>query len=372
MDILEIVVFKERLFASSRSYWACTIQDRRQKLRLTSAHRISPIKIEDRTSSYIPFIKEFESAALAANPHIRFIEDEYRETIVTKALGYLTFWLIKLLGQLTRKQAGFVCGTTLRYVGSLLRGNRHARRQLLAAYPSLSTRQVRLVLRDMWDNIGRTFAEYAHIRELMNFSTERPDDGQVVMDSRTLALVRQVGSEKRGALLFAAHLGNWEIPAMVARFGGRNIALVCKRQPSSKMTEQLVQIRSLFAARLMEATPSTPRDILKLLQEGWLVGMLMDQHFAEGTKVSFFGQTCLVNPILARLARTQNWPIYGARVVRLPDQRFRFELVGPLNCLRDQRGKIEVQSATQQIMRLIESWIREYPGQWMWIHRLIR
>jgi KDO2-lipid IV(A) lauroyltransferase len=172
--------------------------------------------------------------------------------------------------------------------------------------------------------------------------------------------------------MFAAHLGNWEIPAMAARVGGRDIALVYKRQPSSKMTKELVRIRSLFAARLVEASPSAPREILNLLQKGWLVGMLVDQHYADGINVTFFGQTCVVNPVLARLARMQDWPVYGARTVRLPDQRHRFELVGPLDCPRDQRGKIDVQGTMQQIMCLIETWIREYPEQWMWIHRLVR
>src|SRR5688572_21049979 len=70
-DVEKIVVFKERRFGSSRSYWACTIKGRGRRLRLTSAHRVGPLKTEDRTPNYIPFIKEFERRVLAANPSIR-------------------------------------------------------------------------------------------------------------------------------------------------------------------------------------------------------------------------------------------------------------------------------------------------------------
>jgi len=224
----------------------------------------------------------------------------------------------------------------------------------------------------MWDNIGRTFAEYGHIRELINFSMEKPKAGQVIMSDRTATLVNDVCTDHRGALLFAAHLGNWEIPAMAARVGGRSIALLYKRQPSNELTQQLVKSRLYFATRLIEATPSAPREILGLLRQGWLVGMLVDQHSARGVDVTFFGRRCLVNPIIALLARTQDWPIYGARAVRLPDQRHCFELVGPLECPRDQRGRIDVKGTMQLIMSTIEGWIREHPDQWLWIHRLIR
>ena len=88
-DISEIVVFKEKLIGSSRSYWACTIQDRRRVLKLSAAHRFGAGRVEDRTASYIPFIKEFERRSLAANPRIRFINDEYRESVFTKLYGQL-------------------------------------------------------------------------------------------------------------------------------------------------------------------------------------------------------------------------------------------------------------------------------------------
>ncbi len=65
-------------------------------------------------------------------------------------------------------------------------------------------------------------------------------------------------------------------------------------------------------------------------------------------------------------------PVYGARVVRLPDQRYRFELVGPLEFPKDAAGKIDVQRAMQTVFSVIEGWIREHPEQWMWIHRIVR
>lgn len=172
--------------------------------------------------------------------------------------------------------------------------------------------------------------------------------------------------------MFAAHLGNWEIPAMAARAAGCEIALVYKRQPSAVITSELKRKRAMFAARLIEASPTAPREILGALRDGLLVGMLVDQYSAQGIEVLFFDRVCRVNPILARLARVSNSPIYGARVVRLPDQRYRLEVVGPLQVSSMPSGKNDVGATMQTVIGLVETWIRQEPQQWMWMHRLIR
>jgi KDO2-lipid IV(A) lauroyltransferase len=224
----------------------------------------------------------------------------------------------------------------------------------------------------MWENIGRSLGEYPHISELMQFSPETPMAGQVIMDERTAATMRSIAGDARGALMFAAHLGNWEIPAMAARAAGCKIALVYKRQPSAAITTEMNRKRAMFAARLIDASPKAPREILSALRDGLLVGMLVDQYYAQGVEVRFFDRVCLVNPILARLARTTSLPVYGARVIRLPDQRYRLEVVGPLELPCMPRGKIDVGATMQTVIGMVESWIRQQPDQWMWIHRLIR
>jgi Kdo2-lipid IVA lauroyltransferase/acyltransferase len=371
-NIDEIEVFKERRFGSSRSYWACTITAASHRFRLTAAHRVSLMRTDDRTSNYIPFIKEFERRAVAAKPELRFIVDEYRETIGAKIYGRAAMCAMVPLGLMSRRMSAALCAAVFCFFGPMLKGNRYARQQLTAAMPGLEPSETQRILRGMWDNIGRTFAEYTHIAELMQFSQETPQAGQVIMDEPTVETIRSIVRNGQGALLFAAHLGNFEIPAMAARAAGRDIVLVYKRQPSAALTREMIRRRAMFAARLVEAQPNALRQIVNALREKLLVGMLVDQHYAAGIDVEFFGRACKVNPVLALLSRHSNWPLYGARAVRLPDQRHRLEVVGPLPIPRDAKGEVDIQATMQAIIGLIETWIREEPSQWMWTHRLIR
>ena len=62
-------------------------------------------------------------------------------------------------------------------------------------------------------------------------------------------------------------------------------------------------------------------------------------------------------------------PIHGVRIIRLPNHRFRAELSEEVKPVRDASGQIDVQGTMQAITSVIEGWMREYPDQWLWLHR---
>jgi KDO2-lipid IV(A) lauroyltransferase len=78
---------------------------------------------------------------------------------------------------------------------------------------------------------------------------------------------------------------------------------------------------------------------------------------------------CKVTPLFARYARQFDCPIYGARLIRLPDGRFQMEITDALVVPRDSDGKIDVAGTMQVVTGIIETWIREHPEQWMWLQR---
>ncbi|HEY0236670.1 MAG TPA: lipid A biosynthesis lauroyl acyltransferase, partial [Afipia sp.] len=112
-----------------------------------------------------------------------------------------------------------------------------------------------------------------------------------------------------------------------------------------------------------------PYKLADALSKGVHIGMLVDQYFHRGVDVTFFGRTTKANPLLARLVRQVDVPIYGVRVVRLPGHRFRAELSDEVKPVRDADGKIDVQGTMQAVTSVIESWVREHPEQWLWLHR---
>ena len=82
-----------------------------------------------------------------------------------------------------------------------------------------------------------------------------------------------------------------------------------------------------------------------------------------------FGRRTNANPLMARLAQHFNCPIHGARIIRLPDNRFRAELTEEIQPARDAKGDVDIAGTMQVIMNVIEGWVREHPEQWLWLHR---
>jgi KDO2-lipid IV(A) lauroyltransferase len=120
---------------------------------------------------------------------------------------------------------------------------------------------------------------------------------------------------------------------------------------------------------LIPTSLDAPMKLAEALERGTHVGMLVDQYYTRGVNVIFFGRPTKANPLLARLARHFDCPIHGLRVVRLPGHRFRAELTEQVQPVRDADGKVNIAGTTQAIMSVIEGWIREYPEQWLWLHR---
>ena len=97
--------------------------------------------------------------------------------------------------------------------------------------------------------------------------------------------------------------------------------------------------------------------------------MLVDQYYTRGRRRHVFRPPTRANPLLARLARQIECPIHGTRIIRLAGQRFRADLTDPIAPGLTPDGGIDIAGTMQAVHDVIEGWIREYPEQWLWLHR---
>jgi KDO2-lipid IV(A) lauroyltransferase len=140
--------------------------------------------------------------------------------------------------------------------------------------------------------------------------------------------------------------------------------------PNNKaVAKEIIRIRAPLMGRLIRTRAQAALEMAGALEAGLHLGMLVDQHFSRGVDVTFFGRRCKANPSVARLARRFDCPVVGVRVVRLPDHRFRIDGLGPYELPRVADGQIDVVAATQMITTIVEGWVRENPGQYLWFHR---
>lgn len=285
------------------------------------------------------------------------------------AIGALTVGMLRATRYFDDIKTADVFGAIARKIAPLTRENQIGRANLSAAFPEKSSAEIELILAGVWDNLGRVAAEFAHLDHIWEHDPAHPELSRIEIPPRTHELFAQLRNDGKPALIFASHLGNWELPALAAVAHGLNSTILYRRPNIASVDRAIQTMRAVKMGTLIPASHDAPLKLAQALREGQHVAMLVDQYFTNGVEVDFFGRQTKANPMLARLLRQVECPIHGTRIIRLPNNRFRAELSEEIAPLRDPKGDIDVQGTMQTIMRVIEGWIREYPEQWLWLHR---
>jgi KDO2-lipid IV(A) lauroyltransferase len=282
------------------------------------------------------------------------------------ALVRALFALVRALGP---DRAGRLGAAVARRLGPLVKAHRIALDNIRHAFPGLTPAEHERIAREAWDNLGRTAAEYVHLDRIWDFDEADPSSGRIEIAPEVTLRFHALRTDDKPALLFAAHLANWELPAVAAARHGLPSAVLYRTPNNAAVARDIVGLRESIMGRLIPAGMMAPVRMMEALDQGLHVGMLIDQRFSRGPQVPFMGRLTHSNPLLARMARRFDCPVHGARAIRLPGGRFRLELTEAVALPRDARGRVDVDAATALLNRIVEGWVREHPGQWLWMHR---
>jgi Kdo2-lipid IVA lauroyltransferase/acyltransferase len=277
------------------------------------------------------------------------------------------FALLRLLGPQNSASLGAAVARTL---GPLFPADRIARDNIAAAFPEKSEAERAAILREAWDNLGRTSCEYVHMDAIWAHDPATDTPLRVELPTEVSERFLALRDDGKPALFFAAHLANWEMPAIAAaRYG--MVAAALYRTPNNRgIANEILALRRDSMGELIPAGITAPLKLVRAVERGAHVGMLVDQRFGRGPRVPFFGRPVAANPLIAELARRfDDVPVHGVRAIRLPGGRFRMDMTPEIILPRDAEGRVDVAGATAAINAVIEGWVREHPGQWLWMHR---
>lgn len=302
---------------------------------------------------------------LRAKSLLRKATKPVQETVV----GALTVAVLRTTRYFDPVKTADAFSRIARFIGPRLREQKIGRANLTAAFPEKSPQEIETILAGVWDNLGRVAAEFANLDHVWSYDIDHPETGRIEISPRSFEIFNQLRLDAKPALIFASHLANWELPALAAVAHGLDAAALYRPPNIASADRAIARIRAVKMGTLIPAARDAPFKLAQALQDGQHVGMLVDQYLTNGVDVTFFGRKTKANPMLARLLRQIECPVHGARIIRLPGHRFRAELSEEIKPVRDASGQIDVQGTTQAITSVIEGWIREYPEQWLWVHR---
>src|ERR1700753_4160497 len=198
------------------------------------------------------------------------------------AVGALTIGMLRTTRYFDPIKTANLFGRLTRLIGPALREQKIGRANLTAAFPEKSPEEIEAILAGVWDNLGRIGAEFAHLDHIWEYDEVHPEKCRIEIPPRTHELFAQLRDDGKPALIFASHLGNWELPALAAVAHGLDAAILTRR-PNIPSADRIIQeIRAVKMGTLIPAGRDAPLRLAEALQNGQHVAMLVDQYLTNG------------------------------------------------------------------------------------------
>ncbi len=280
----------------------------------------------------------------------------------TEAAGFFALMgMFRVLGLRLGAALGGFMGREIFYRTPL---TNRARANLRAALPAMADAEIESVAREMWDNLGRTIAEYAHL-EKMSIKGAAPR-----IEIAGLEHVEAAKSGGKAILFVSGHFANWETMPIAATQYGIEGGEVYRPLNNPFVDRWLVRRRMKNGPKEQIAKgPQGTRRIFTLLRARKPIFLLVDQKTNEGLAIPFFGRDAMTTPAPAALALKLNAILLPVSNERLGGSRFRMTVHAPIEYCASADHDRDVVALTTKINETIEKLVRHRPSQWLWIHR---
>src|SRR5271170_1600715 len=282
-------------------------------------------------------------------------------------LEFAVVWtLVKLLGALPRGWArvlGALVGAAAhRLLGRL---GKVGLTNLELAFPEKSIAERERILRKLYRNLGWLLAEFC---QMPRYTPEQT--GRFI---RYEGLEHYLAARDRGkgVLILTGHLGAWELSSFYHSLMGYPMSIVIRRLDNPLVDNLVNQIRCLHGNQVLHKDDFA-RGLLGAMRRGETVGILMDTNMTppQGAFVDFFGHAACTGSGLARVAmKTGAKVLPGFLLWDEATQQYVLRFGAGLDLPVSDDAEVDALAHTALFTRVIEEYVRQYPDQWLWVHR---
>lgn len=226
-----------------------------------------------------------------------------------------------------------------------------------------SETELKAIAKGVFRNLGKNAVELVNL----------PKFNKPVMDRyvgfRNRERLDDAYAKGKGVIVLTAHFGSWELMAAALRENNCPGVTIGRRIYFKKYDEFLNRLRKSRDVEVIYRDES-PRKMLKTLRQNWIVGIVADQDVdsVDGVFVNFFGLPAYTPSGPVALARASGAVLLPVFIIREGYGHI-LAIDEPVE-LRDTGDKEkDLIYNTQKWSNVVESYVRRYPEQWVWMHR---
>ncbi len=248
-------------------------------------------------------------------------------------------------------------------IGPLIRNNNKIYKNINLVYPNNDQNENKKIIKNMWCNYGRTFAEYMFLdffrkNKYLNIKVEN------------LSKFDELKKLNKPLLFFSGHFANFELLAMTIERNNFDICALYRPLNNVFLNPVMKYLRTKYLCKdqIPKSIPGKSkggtRQLLNRIKNKKHIALMVDQKVNEGIKVDLFKKKALTINIPAQLALKHGYSLVPIEIKRVSNANFVIQIKENIKI----NSEDDQFSITEKINRELEKMILNNPKQWIWTH----
>lgn len=219
------------------------------------------------------------------------------------------------------------------------------------------------IIKNCFAHLGKTVVEF------MLFPRMNSKQIQKSVRFKGVQHAENALAEGKGAIILTGHFGNWELLAASISTAISPLTPIVRELRSPRLNTLVSKYREKAGYSTIDRNTGV-RQALRCLRNNNLLGIVADVDTSvNGVFVDFFGRAAYTPYSPIAFALKTGAAILPTFIIRQPDGTHQAIIEPPLTLERCDDKEKELVINTQKYTKIIESYIRKYPEQWIWMHK---
>ncbi len=224
-------------------------------------------------------------------------------------------------------------------------------------------RELKKLALNVFENLGKNVADAVRLKNMKWVEIEE------ITKIEGLEHFDKAYKRGKGVIALTGHIGNFEHLAAYFSLKGYQVSVIGRELYDPRLDDLLVKSRESVGLENIPSSTSV-KQVIKALRSGRALGVLADQDSSRvrGVFVNFFKRPARTPVGPALFAYKTQSPIVPMAIVREEEDKYKIIVKGSIKLASSQDKEKNIIETTQEYTRILESIIREYPSQWLWMH----
>ena len=267
------------------------------------------------------------------------------------------FTLFKILGL---KISLIFSSLIFKFFGPIFRKNKIGEKNLSYAFKNIDHNEKQKILKTMWGNYGKIFAEYMFIK---NFRNDPKISKKITIKNKEI--LEKIKKDPKPVIFISGHFNNFEFMAMEIEKFGIDLAAIYRPLNNIFLNPIMERIRKKYICKnQIQKGINGMRNLLKNFKNGTSIALMIDQRVSEGIKSDFFGKKAFTTTIPAQFVKKFKTKVIPVYIERQKNDEFIIKFQEPI--IFD--DNLNIEQITTSLNKIIERMILINPEQWIWTH----